>query len=307
MATINIQRILVPTDFSKYADQAFRYAADLAKDFGAALSILHVVPEGDLREIYAYPQDIDLDQIIRDQQRIAGERFKQMVAGEASRGVAFETTIYAGKPFLEIVNAAKGKKANLIVMATRGRTGLSHLFMGSVAEKVVRMAPCPVLTMKSREEEPSAASLKISHILCPIDFSDPSKGALQYAIAFAQKYQAKLTLLHVIQMNIYAVDELHSGVIPAEMLGELGRKATAELDTLASGTEAASLDVSTKVAHGVPFLQILAEAKESNVDLVVMATHGRTGLRYALMGSVAEKIVREADCPVLTVGMQESS
>jgi nucleotide-binding universal stress UspA family protein len=145
---IEIKRILVPTDFSTYADYAMRHAADLAKDFGAELLLLHVVPEGDLRAMYDYPPDFPLEQILADQKKIVEQRFAEIVTNEQKRGVQAKSLIYSGKAYEEIIQTAKAHTVDLIVIATHGRTGLSHVFLGSVAEKVVRLAPCPVLTIK---------------------------------------------------------------------------------------------------------------------------------------------------------------
>ncbi len=151
MEAIEIKKILVPTDFSKYADYAMRYAADLAHDFEAELLILHVVPEGDLRSMYDYPPDFPLEQILDDQKKAAEQRFAEIVADEKRRGLKVTPLVYSGKVYEEIIQTAKAHAADLIVIATHGRTGLTHLLLGSVAEKVVRLAPCPVLTIKHPE------------------------------------------------------------------------------------------------------------------------------------------------------------
>lgn len=146
-----IKKILVPTDFSKYSDYALQYAASLARDFGAELFLLHVVPEGDLRTMYDYPPDFPLEQILNDQKKLAEQQFEQIVRDEAKRGLKVTPLVYSGKAHEEIVNTANNYGVDLIVIATHGRTGLTHVWMGSVAEKVVRLAPCPVLTIKHPE------------------------------------------------------------------------------------------------------------------------------------------------------------
>ncbi len=148
MDTIEIKKILVPVDFSKHSDYAMRYAADLAHDFGAELLILHVVPEGDLRTMYDYPPDFPLDQILDDQKKAAEQRFAEIVADEAKRGLKVTPLVYSGSVYEEIIQTASAQKVDLIVIATHGRTGLARVLLGSVTEKVVRLAPCPVLTVK---------------------------------------------------------------------------------------------------------------------------------------------------------------
>ena len=150
---VEIKKILMPTDFSKYSDHAMQYAASLAKDFGAELFILHVVPEGDLRSMYDYPADFPLEQILNDQKKVAEQRFEEIVAEEAKRGITVTPLVYMGKAYEEIIQTAKSHDVDLIVMGTHGRTGLAHVLLGSVAEKVVRLAPCPVLTVKHPEHK----------------------------------------------------------------------------------------------------------------------------------------------------------
>ncbi|RMF85226.1 MAG: universal stress protein [Nitrospinota bacterium] len=155
--SLTIERILVPTDFSPDADHAMHYAATLAKDVGAELFIMHVLPEeegllpfsrGEIQEMYDYPLDYPLDQIFDDLKKVVERRFAAIVTEETKRGIRIRPLIYSGKPAQEIVQAAMLHDIDLIVIATHGRTGLAHVLLGSVAEKVVRFAPCPVLTIK---------------------------------------------------------------------------------------------------------------------------------------------------------------
>lgn len=136
--------------------------------------------------------------------------------------------------------------------------------------------------------------MEIHHILVPTDFSAPSQQAMTYAFELAQKVGAKLSLLHVIEVPVYAIEVY----LPLQDLEQDARRGLARLLPEA---EAAHVDVTRLVAMGVPYEKILETATAEQVDLIVMATHGRTGLRHLAMGSVAERVVRMAPCPVLTI------
>lgn len=145
----------------------------------------------------------------------------------------------------------------------------------------------------------------IRHILAPTDFSACSKQAVDYAFALARQFGAKLSLLHVIEPP----DLTGVGTIPPDLAKKLlvnqERDAHRELSTLLPEAEAAQVDVAHHVIIGTPYRKILAIAAAEHVDLIVMGTHGRTGLSHLVLGSVAERIVRLAPCPVLTLRPQE--
>jgi nucleotide-binding universal stress UspA family protein len=144
---VPVRRILFPTDFSEYADHAWSYALTFAQEFGAEVHLLHVVtPPPRLAEAYAV--NFDPEKMV---QALAGEAnatMDRMVEAAASWGLVFRREVRVGVDFREIIDYAAKHDIDLIVMATHGRTGLAHALLGSVAERVVRKAPCPVLTVK---------------------------------------------------------------------------------------------------------------------------------------------------------------
>jgi len=144
--------------------------------------------------------------------------------------------------------------------------------------------------------------IEIKKILCPVDFSKSSDHALRYALAFGQAHHAELVLVHV--MDYAAVDVLDypSAFEFSTQINEKMREIAGErLQQLAAATQGEYAKVSSRLATGTPFLEIVSLAREERVDLIVMGTHGRSGLAHVFMGSVAEKVVRKAPCPVLTV------
>ena len=144
--------------------------------------------------------------------------------------------------------------------------------------------------------------IDIRTILCPVDFSANSEHALEYALALAQAYHAELVLLHVVQPATYGVDPIGAGVaLPSLMTKEMNDAALAQLRELTARVQPRYALVSPLLITGVPFLEIIHQARERQVDLIVMGTRGRSGLSHILIGSCAERVVRKAPCPVLTV------
>lgn len=136
------------------------------------------------------------------------------------------------------------------------------------------------------------------HYLVPLDFSEHAEKALQYAIELAQKLPARLTLLHVIHSMPLGVTEMGAS-LPYAYLQEMEADIAQAMDAYLQRVQAAKLQGEVTVVHGVPFQEIVEHAKAGKVDLIIMGTHGRTGLQHALLGSVAEKVVRLAPCSVL--------
>ena len=140
----------------------------------------------------------------------------------------------------------------------------------------------------------------INNILAPIDFSDYSKNALKYAIEFAKEFKAKLFLVYVVEPMIYPADfSMGQIAIPSTDI-DLHARAEEELNNLAKSIDS-DLKVETMIKTGKPFVEIIETAIEKDIDLIIIATHGHTGVEHLLFGSTAEKIVRKAPCPVLTL------
>jgi universal stress protein A len=153
-----INRILIPIDFSEVSLQALDYAVELGKPFGAELVVIHVVEP----IYYATPADVygpsaNLGMLLEEQQRVAAEQLAELEERLMKRGAAIETVLESGVPYQKVIEAAEQRKVDFIVMATHGRTGLSHLLLGSVAERIVRSAACPVLTVRGHGGAQSAA------------------------------------------------------------------------------------------------------------------------------------------------------
>jgi nucleotide-binding universal stress UspA family protein len=147
------QHILVPVDFSEYADQALTYAMELASKLGARLTLLHVIQ----RPIAgARSMAVSLDPYFHQVELMAGETMEEQARRAHEAGLACDVAIVQGEPFQQIIDLASTKQVDLIVMGTHGRTGLQHFLLGSVAERVVRLAPCPVLVTRRPTSTPTS-------------------------------------------------------------------------------------------------------------------------------------------------------
>lgn len=145
--------------------------------------------------------------------------------------------------------------------------------------------------------------MQIKTILFPTDFSQGARAAMDYALSLAGDYQARLILLYVIQDISIAEWYIPSSLSVTDLVEEMEKSASIEIEKWASETAAKVKSVEKIVMRGVPFVEIIRTAKEKNVDMIVIGTHGRTGIDHMLFGSTAEKVVRKAPCPVLTVRM----
>jgi nucleotide-binding universal stress UspA family protein len=199
-----------------------------------------------------------------------------------------------GPVFDDLCRLAGDVRADLIVMPTHGRTGLKHVFLGSTAERVVQHSPVPVLVARKGGQA-------INKILVPVDFSGCSLDALKYAIQFAESFAAEIVVLHAVYLGyIYSNDG--SQLYDLGALEAAGRKnAERQMREFVSAASFGQVKYKTSIRVGLPVDEICAFAKEEHVDLIITSTHGRTGFKHVLMGSVAEQIVRHAGCPVLVV------
>lgn len=153
---IRMKNILVPTDFSDFSRLALDYAITIAQTFKASIILIHVTPEKELdsiRQISPYLEPGRIEELLKGRESEDRKQLNEFIPPEKKEGIETEAIHRVGTPFLEIIKVAKEKEADLIVMATHGRSGLSHILFGSVAEKVVRKSTCPVLSIRPPEHE----------------------------------------------------------------------------------------------------------------------------------------------------------
>ena len=295
MRPAKIQSILATTDFSEQSLSGVRYAVALAEKVGAPLHLLHVVePPSRFSGMEDVPGALTDSQVAE----LARSQLKDLCERETNSNVRVRTSVRIGKAFDEITIAARESSANLIVIATHGHTGAKRVLLGSTAERVVRHASCPVLIVRaSAGVKPVPFSPK--KILVPIDFSKVSKDALPWAVLLARQFGSTLTLLHVVEKFPIDYTLADRGL---DLIGRAEEQAAGDLKAMASSLARSSgVDVSTHVRGGSPYDQICDAAKTMGADLIVLTTHGYTGLKHVWLGSTAERVVRHAPCPVLAV------
>jgi len=287
-------KILSATDFSETAEKAGILALDLARRFEAHLDMLHVVVL--LEDPYLEKECLNqLEELLT-----SGDDARRKVLEEScedQHGIDITPHLIRGiAPGEVIVETAGTLGCDLIVMGTHGRRGLSHLLLGSVAERVVRTTSSPVLTVRADAViNPDG----IRRILVPHDFSEASSTAVLHAAAWAGALDAEITLLHVVEPVVYP--EFYSvDVLSDDLMGRLVERSQEALGKAAAELPA-NLEVKLTVEVGRAADTITHQADPGNFDLVIMATRGLSGLEHVFLGSVAESVLRRCRVPMLAV------
>lgn len=295
---LKIDNVIIPIDFSPPSLEAVEFALPLLKQFHAELHLVHVFePDYPLASMVAMPLIIPELEV--------GKRVRRHLKDVAKKyGIELRPgNIHAlkGRPFEEICRLAREAGIDLIVVSTRGNTGLKHLVLGSTAERVVRYSPCPVLVVRPKNGKTPPRRASFKKILVPIDFSDCSATGLEYAKALARQFRAKLVLLHSIHPQYYSTNDEYMRYDLPRLMQQVEKAAREQMRELVGRTDWEGLGVETLMEVGHPGQEICDRAKDLGVDLIVTSTHGTTGLKHILLGSTAEYVVRHAHCPVLVV------
>jgi nucleotide-binding universal stress UspA family protein len=284
---MNIRTIVCPTDFSPPSEHAVRAASRLAIEANAELVLLHAwyIPPSAFAE--TFPAGV-IDKLVADARR----RLDAAVHDCSKAGVKRVTgELLTGVPWAEIVERLDKQPTDLCVIGTHGRTGAARIVLGSVAEQVIRHASCPVLAIR-----PDADVKPFARVLVPTDFSETAAHAADLAADLVLP-TGSLTLLHVNEIPVTYAREYSIG----ELMRDMDKHMTAALEREAARLKTkTTARVEIRSRTGYPGAQTLTEIDEDrDIDLVVLGSHGRTGIKRVLMGSVAEKVVRHARCPVL--------
>jgi nucleotide-binding universal stress UspA family protein len=286
----NLQRLCAGTNFSPESELAVQSAAVLARSTGAHLDLVHVVHRPPLYERVLQRQHPTDDEL----RARALEHLRQSTHGEVLAGLAVTHYVRIGTPFVELIAACGELGDDALVVGARKRSGLGDLLLGSTAERVLRKASVPVLLAR-RALAPQPAC-----VLAPTDFSEASRFALEEAVALVRRWGARLVLLHVIEPIVQAyawATDLAGGEIYVIEPDEL----QPEWDAFLATVDLSGVRWEQQTIKGEVSSTVAAAARSLPADLIVMGTHGRTGLTHALLGSVAEGVARTADTCVLTV------
>ena len=287
-ASMDLRHILVPIDFEEASRAALELACELAAKLDAKLTLLHsfYVP------LVAYGYDTML--FAADWATASRAELEALTANTKRRHAKTEGVWLEGDPRLRILEVTRDRSVDLIVAGTHGRRGFSRLLFGSVAGRLVRTSPVPLITTAGGAERESLRP-QIRHILVATDFGDPAREALAYACDLARRFDARITLVHVLPPTL---PQIGRG-LPAEFLpaDEARTAMAAELERVKERV----MKADSILAEGDPREQILRIAAECRADMLVMGTHARRGVPRYLLGSVAETVVRCAEIPVLTM------
>jgi nucleotide-binding universal stress UspA family protein len=286
---IEIRRILCPVDFSDHSRRALDNAIAIARWYEARVTVLHVFSPAPVAAIGRGPiafepivlTPIDREQLLADTKAFADQ--------EGASGVVIDAVVREGTTAAEILDQATSTKADLLVIGTHGRSGFERLVLGSVAEKVLRQANCPVMTVPKRlADAVPAGAVLYKRILCPVDFSESSLRALQYAVSLAQEADGQVIVLY------------DAGTTAKKFLEEREHAVQRRLQQLvADAPDFCRME--PLMREGKPWREVLRAAAERGCDLIVMGVQGRGATDLMLFGSTTQHVVREAACPVLTL------
>lgn len=279
--------ILFATDLAAAEQCSFQQACMFALAWKAKLLIVHI---DDLHHCILEQDDSALPDL---EQRLHSI-FPDNLA------IEYEYLLKRGDPAQLIAAIARDRNVELIVVGTHGRKGVNRMFGGSVAESIIRSAECPVLTLRQQNHvPPTERQAKPARFLVPIDFSVYSYAALDFASSIAGPLNGVITILHVDEIDEHVTNETEkSGEIPNT--NEPHRLEIWE-QLQAYRPPDAGVRFEHQLICGSAVKRIANFANLNDFDYVVLGTHGRSGVRRALLGSVAEQVVRNADCPVITV------
>jgi nucleotide-binding universal stress UspA family protein len=302
---VHIHHILCPIDFSDGSRHALDHAVTLARWYHARLTVVHVhqLSMPVYAPSYLGPEGLQTIVLTDLERRQLLDRLDVEVAEDrAATDLTIETVLDEAANVPEaIVSRARTTSADLVVIGTHGRSGFERLLLGSVAEKVLRKAGCPVFTVPARAPDavPREAG-SIRRILCPVDFSSSSEGALEYAAAFARKAHASLTVLHVLELPPDLSEYADASGLADYRNGRF-QQARTQLSQAVKAAVRETCKADELVLVGRSHSEILRVADDQAADLIAMGVRGRGATDLLFFGSTTNHVVRQAQCPVLTI------
>ncbi len=288
--TTRVENILLSTDGSEYSEGAIREAIKLAKKCSSKLTVLSVIDTNPEFDALA-------PQLMEKKEKEARQNLDAVQARARQEGVDCDTIVHEGEePYKYIVDEAIKSKSTMIVMGRRGRTGLKRLMMGSVTARVIGHAPCNVLVV------PKAAQLEFKNIVVATDGSKYSVAAASEALGLAKRNGSALTIISVVPSELLTPTDIDFTITQREHIAEKEmHEAEKSAKAVKEAAQKEGVSVRAFVLSGRPADAIIETAQEKKADLIVLGSHGRTGVERLLMGSVAERVIVLASCPVLVV------
>ncbi len=302
---VQMKNILCATDFSDFSNYTIPYGVALAREFDAKLYICHVI---DLSSIAIYGEfqlnPVDQQNRIKKQ---AAEQLNDIIGKQAVR---WEPLITVGHTADEVSRLVTEKKIDLVIAATRGRSGLKRLILGSVTERLMRVLTCPLLVVHSPEHkfvDPVNQKITLKKILVGCDFSPDSDLAFQHALSLAQEFEADLHLAHVIEPSasseLLKPDKLLSEEIDQKWHPRLTERLAAMVPEEARNW----CTPETQILKGQPYEALGQYAKANEMDMIVLGVRGHGLVKTLFLGSTTDRVARQAPCPVLSVSTKAQS
>jgi nucleotide-binding universal stress UspA family protein len=280
--------IVVPLDGSPLAEAVLPHVRGLAALFGARVHLLHVIASPDQIVVGKGAEPGTVEQ--------RGHYLTEQAARFAGAGIEVTTEVQIGRPPAVILERATAEGATLIAMASHGYSGLRRWTLGSVTDKVVHAAKAPVFVVRAPDAvAPSAEGIR--RIMIPLDGSDLARSAIQPAVEIAERAKADLLLLTAME----PASDAYAMVAHTDLLTALDTALQAERQELGADPRLAGHTVNALVAEGMPADVIVDVAAHREIDLIVMATHGRSGLSRWTLGSVADKVLHSTTVPLVLV------
>jgi len=296
---VQFNNILCATDFSDFSNHTVGYGVALAKEFDARLIICHVI---DLSSVAIYGE-FQLDPV-GQQNRIVEDAKAQLEVLTGDQPVAWEPLITVGRPADEISRAVEEQNIDLVITATRGRSGFKRLILGSVTERLMHTLTCPLLVVCSPEHEfvnTPEQNVQLQKILVGCDFSADSGRAFDYGLSLAQEFQAELHLAHVIEPPVQPNLLKEETFVPGEIQEDYQDLLIQKLKDMVPGEAANWCTPQTSIMEGQPYEELVKYADTRDIDMIVLGVRGHGLVKTLFLGSTTDRVVRNSPCPVLSV------
>jgi nucleotide-binding universal stress UspA family protein len=297
---LRLKNILVPTDFTESSIKALDYGMALAQQFDAVLWLVHIVePSPAFSGLEGVPITVAEPEEEVNYEGLMAE----FAAKHIPPGVAVTSLVRHGSAVAEISDLARTRNIDLVVISTHARKGLDRALFGGMAERILHHAPCPILVVRQDEHEflrsgpdpEGPMTIQLNRILAPVDFSECSKKAVQYAQAFARTFDAEILCVHVLPhekpMIIFETEGYRKR---AEL--ESRKKMEAQLAMMDPAIRLES-EIVSGPAHG----EIVALAGKREVDMIILGEHCHSETKRHILGTTTDHVIRHAHCPVLVV------
>jgi nucleotide-binding universal stress UspA family protein len=281
---IHINKIMVPVDFSEACKRAVNYGLSLALEFNASLILAHITP-------HAKPTD-------------EAARLLDLIPPDCRDALNYETVVKSGEVRHEILEMVKDREVDLVVMGTHGRPYFERLLLGSVTERMLRKLPIPVLTVSHLDPEKEVhtpAAVPFDRILYATDLSEGSQAGMELSVRLAHGLDAQLTVANVLEHINVMFHGIETAAYLPEVAAEIRARAEERLSRSVALVSDGKVPITTVMAEGVPYETINRLASELKADLIIINLQGKGVLERAFLGSTAERVIRTATVPVLSL------